>query len=282
MRRQRELDLKGKVAIVTGASRGIGRRAALTLARRGVNIVVAARTVDEMEALPGTIGETAKQVEATGARALAVETDLSNEEDLHRLVDAATSHFGGVDILINNAASTVGRSWTVFLKDMPREDWLYQFAVNLHAPFTLIQRVAPVMESRGGGRIINLTTGQVGPPRAVDDRRQPSASPARPTFLAYFASRSALDRFSNVVAPELEEKNISIINTHPGWVRTENAQKRLDERGEVAPDMIPMDVPARMLAYFAACEDPGEYTGQIFRADHALEEMGIEVDPALT
>src|SRR5262249_53087949 len=103
MQRQKEEDLTAKVAIVTGASRGIGKRAALSLARRGVNVVVAARTVDANRELPGTIGETVTEIEAVGVAALAVATDLSNEDDLERLVRSAVERFGGVDILVNNA-----------------------------------------------------------------------------------------------------------------------------------------------------------------------------------
>ena len=88
MERQRELDLAGKVAIVTGASRGIGKAVALALARRGVDVVVAARTVNPREKLPGTIGETVAEIEALGVKALAVATDLAKEEDLDNLVDS--------------------------------------------------------------------------------------------------------------------------------------------------------------------------------------------------
>ena len=157
--RQIEQDLSGKVAIVTGASRGIGRRAALALARRGANVAIAARTVHKGGELAGTIGGAVAEIEALGAEAIAVATDLSQEEDLQRLVRSAVDRFGGVDILINNAAVTIGHSWAVPIEEMPRADWLYHFAVNLHAPFTLVQLVVPIMEERGGGRILNVTTG---------------------------------------------------------------------------------------------------------------------------
>ncbi len=86
-------------------------------------------------------------------------TDLANQDDLKRLVDAALDRFGGVDVLVNNAAATVGDMWNKHFMDLTLDEWRYQFDVNLHAPFTLMQLVVPIMESRGGGRIINISTG---------------------------------------------------------------------------------------------------------------------------
>jgi NAD(P)-dependent dehydrogenase (short-subunit alcohol dehydrogenase family) len=106
--RQRELDLTSKVVIITGASRGMGRQAALDFAKRGANVVIAARTVVPDDKLPGTLGEALAQIEAMGVGALAVPTDLANQDDLKRLVAAAIDRFGGVDVLVNNAAATVG------------------------------------------------------------------------------------------------------------------------------------------------------------------------------
>ncbi|MEO7248267.1 MAG: SDR family NAD(P)-dependent oxidoreductase, partial [Novosphingobium sp.] len=143
MERQREADLAGKVVIITGASRGVGKQAALDFARRGANVVLAARTVETDSALPGTLGETLKEIEAAGGQAIAVATDLASEAALKALVQAAVDRFGGVDILVNNAAATAGPIWSTRFLDLSREDWLYQFDVNVHAPFTLIQLVVP-------------------------------------------------------------------------------------------------------------------------------------------
>ncbi len=175
MERQEELDLTGKVVIITGASRGVGRQAAQTFARRGANLVLAARTVEPDRKLPGTLNETLAQIEDLGAEAIAVQTDLADVTDLSRLVDAAVERFGGVDVLINNAAATTGEIWSKRFLELSREEWLYQFDVNLHAPFTLMQLVVPIMESRGGGRILNLSTGAV---RCSESRRSRPSSRA--------------------------------------------------------------------------------------------------------
>jgi NAD(P)-dependent dehydrogenase (short-subunit alcohol dehydrogenase family) len=279
MQRQTELDLAGKVAIITGASRGVGKQAALDLARRGVNVVLAARTVEPDSVLPGTLGETLQQVEAIGVGAIAVQTDLAKEEDLNNLVDKAGERFDGVDILVNNAAATTGEMWTHGFLGLSRRDWRYQFDVNLHAPYTLMQLCVPIMAARGGGRIVNVTTGSGEVFREVEE---PPALEANGEFSlivpGYFASKRALDRLGNVIAPELARQNIYVVGLHPGLVATELVAIRVEEAGLANESAVPMEVPSRMISYFAACENPKEYTGRLFWAERELADMAIELD----
>jgi NAD(P)-dependent dehydrogenase (short-subunit alcohol dehydrogenase family) len=279
MERQQELDLAGKVAIITGASRGVGKQAALDFARRGVNVVLAARTVDPDDKLPGTLGETLQQVEALGVGALAVQTDLASEADLKRLVAAAVERFGGVDILVNNAAATTGQMWQDGFLGLSREDWLYQFDVNTHAPFTLIQEVVPIMERRGGGRIINLTTGSG---EVFREAEEPIKLLSQGEFSlnvpGYFCSKRALDRLGNCIAPELAPKNIFVVGMNPGLVATELVAIRVAEEGLDDSVAVPMTVPSRMIVYFSACANPAEYTGRLFWAERELADMGIALD----
>jgi NAD(P)-dependent dehydrogenase (short-subunit alcohol dehydrogenase family) len=279
LERQKELDLAGKVVIITGASRGVGKQAALDFARRRANVVLAARTVEPDTELPGTLGETLKQIESMGGRALAVQTDLAREADLKRLVDAAVEHFGGVDILINNAAATTGDIWSKRFLELTRADWLSQFDVNVHAPFTLMQLVTPIMESRGGGRIINLSTGSGEVFRLPEEpRKLENVGGFSLAVPGYYSSKRALDRLGNAVAPELARKNIAVIGMHPGLVSTELVAIRVKRAGLDDSVAVPMTVPARMLVYFAACESPMEYTGRLFWAERELADMGIELD----
>jgi NAD(P)-dependent dehydrogenase (short-subunit alcohol dehydrogenase family) len=279
MVRQRELDLTGKVVIITGASRGVGKQAALDFARRGANVVLAARTVEPDSTVPGTIGETLKAIEDAGGQAIAVATDLAEEADLKALVDAAVQRFGGVDILVNNAAATTGDIWGKPFLELTRDEWLYQFAVNVHAPFTLTQLCVPIMEQRGGGRIVNLSTGSGEVMRLVEEPVKMDAigkfSLAVP---GYYSSKRALDRFGNCMAPEFSTKNIAIIGLHPGLVATELVAIRVKEKGLDDTVAVPMTVPARMIVYFAACENPTEYTGRLFWAEREMSQMGIELD----
>ena len=276
MERQREQDLTGKVALVTGGSRGIGRRTALMLAERGADVAVTARTV-EPGGLPGTVGDTAAQIQALGRRALAVAADMGREEDLDRLAETVLAEFGGVDILVNNAGVTALDSWSSPLLQIPREDWYYQFAVNLHAPFILTQLLVPAMESRGGGRIINVTAG------CAEVYRQPEEPPFREAIgdfrmaaPAYLASKRGLDRFGNVVAPELKRKNIAIIGVMPGLTASELTVQNVKNAGLDGSALISMAIPARFMTYLASCENPLDYTGRLFMAQRELDAMGID------
>ena len=298
MERQKEATLSGKVAIVTGSSRGIGKRTAIALARRGAQVVVTARTVETSRSeLPGTIGQTVAEIESLDAEAIAVAADLSNEDDLEHVVRTAVDRFGGVDILVNNAAVTVGYNWSAPLLEMPRADWLHHYAVNVHAPFTLAQLTVPSMQSRGGGRILNVTTGSAEAHHLAEEPHPasnvryysgdstggipaPGASMDIPALWspAYFSSKRALDRFSNVVAPQLVPKNVFIMSVMPGWVATESSEANTELGDRQDAKMISMDVPARILAYFAACENPLEYTGRVFFAERELAALGLKTD----
>jgi NAD(P)-dependent dehydrogenase (short-subunit alcohol dehydrogenase family) len=277
--RQEELDLTGKVVIITGASRGIGKETALAFARRGAKLVLTARTAVPDSSMPGSLGETLAQIESIGGEAIVVPADLASEADLVRIVEATVERFGGVDVLINNAAATAGPFWTGGFLDLKREDWLYQFDVNTHAPFTLMQLVTPIMEARGGGRILNVTTGNgevfrlpEEPPKLESWGEFSLAVPG------YYASKRALDRLGNAVAPELARKGISVIGMMPGLVATELVQKHFEEDGLDQSQAVTMDVPARVLAYFAACANPTEYSGRLFWAERELKELGLEAD----
>ena len=190
---------------------------------------------------------------------------------------------------------TVGYNWSAPLLEMPRADWLHHFAVNVHAPFTLTQLVVPSMESRGGGRILNVTTGSAEAHRLVEEPHPassvryyhgdstggipaPGASMDIPALWspAYFSSKRALDRLSNVLAPQLVPKNVFIMSVMPGWVATESAEANIELGDRQDAKMVSMDVPARVLAYFAACEDPIEYTGRVFFAQRELAELGLK------
>ncbi len=278
MERQPELDLTGKVAIITGASRGIGRQAAIDLAHRGVKVVITARTVNHDPAVIGSLSATAKAIEDAGGEVLMVQADVANRDDLKRLVAETVAHFGGVDILVNNAAATEGSVWSKAFLDITFDEWTNHFDVHVHAPFILMQMVTPIMASRGGGRIINITTGSAEAHRLIEEVVPPTASFGQSvTVPSYFASKRALDRLGNVVSPELRKFNVFVVTMHPGFVASEVVSARLESQpteGKAVP--IDTGIPARMIVYFAACADPEEYTGRLFKAEREYAELALD------
>jgi len=278
MERQEELDLTGKVAIVTGASRGIGRQVALDLARRGVKVAITARSVDRAATLPGSLSATAREIEALGGEALMVQVDLANRDDLRRLVDETVARFGGIDLLVNVAAATVGTVWTKAFLDITFEEWSHDFDVNVHAPFILMQLVTPIMAARGGGRIINFTTGSAEAHRLVEEVVPPMSSMGQvATVPSYFASKRALDRLGNIASAELRAFNVYVMTMHPGFVASEVVAERMSAQPEEhQAAMIDTGIPSRMVVYFAACANPEEYTGRVFKAEREMAELGLD------
>jgi len=261
--------VQGRAVIVTGASRGIGKQIAIELGRRGANVVVAARSVEPHRRLAGTIGETVEAVEAAGGQALAVQTDIRDPSSVRALVDATVERFGAVRVLVNNAADTSGG--TPSLLDLDRGDWLRQFEANLHGPFSLMQAAIPSMRDAGGGVIINMTSGAadlttLGPPAT-----EPGAIRIGER-LAYGASKAALNRLGNMIAPELRDLGIAVIMVDPGFTRTELVDL-MGEKGMVdAEAAVPMEVPMKTVVHAITCDDPMIYSGEILRAAAFVKE----------
>jgi NAD(P)-dependent dehydrogenase (short-subunit alcohol dehydrogenase family) len=267
------MDVNGKTAIVTGASRGIGKQIAIELGRLGANVVVAARTVEPHRRLSGTIGETVCAVEAAGGQAIAVRTDLRDLSDIQALVDTAVERFGGVGVLVNNAADTSGGTPSIL--DLDRQDWLRQFDANLHGPFSLMQAALPAMQAGGGGVIVNMTSG-AGDLVAVRSSSRTEGGPIRiGERVAYAASKAALNRLGNVIAPELRDLGIAVVMVDPGFTRTELVDL-MGERGVVdAAAAVPMEVPVKTVIHIITSNDPLQYTGEILRAAAFVKENGL-------
>jgi len=258
------VDLNGKAAIVTGASRGIGRQIALELGRRGVSVAVAARSVEQKGRLPGTVGETVGMIEAAGGRAIAVQADVTREADIGRLVDETVQAFGRLDIVINNAADT--RGVTTPIEAYPRDVWLRQFDSNVHGPFTMISLAVPHLRAQGGGVIVNMTSSSA---ELVEVKRDPGGGGAHHqlNLIGYGATKAALNRLSNAVAPYLVADNIAVVCLDPGGTRTE-LMEMMGERGLIDPSHAhPMAWPVEDVLTILTADDPLQYAGQILRTD---------------
>ena len=188
--------MSGKVAMVTGGGRGIGRAIALGLAQAGARVVVASRTQAELEAV-------AEEIRQGGGEALPVVTDLTVSEQIENLVETTVARFGRIDILVNNAA----RSFLRPLLELREDGWDKVFDTNVKAVFLLSRAVARHMIQQGGGRIINITT--VGAERGGRN------------MAAYHASKAALKMLTLCMAAEWAQYHINVNAVGPGVTRTD-------------------------------------------------------------
>ncbi len=190
---ERSQPLSGQVAVVTGASRGIGRAIAVEFARAGADIVVSARSSEATPSkLPGTIEETARAVEAAGRRAFAVPTDVTDEAQVQAMAQRALDEFGRVDILVNNA----GISFPAPFSQTPLKRWDLVMNVNLRGPVMCTQAFLPQMLEQGSGRIINISSYL--------------AEVLMPGMMSYSVSKIALEKLTQALAAELQPKNIPV------------------------------------------------------------------------
>lgn len=267
------MSLAGRVAIVTGSSRGIGRVIALELAREGADVVLCARGNSANAGQGQTIEETAAEVETLGHRALGLRLDISQEADLRRLVEETIARFGRIDILVNNAAA-MGGGAPFIGGDIGLLDHFYR--TNVRTPYALSQLVAPIMAANGGGAIVNISSGASRNPAPPAEQRAvaPDSRIARPTGIGpvYGISKAALDRFATGVAAELAAQNIAIVTVNPGFTMTERTLAYIAEGADTS-QMEPPEMTARAVAF--VCEDPMAHTGRIYAARALCAEHNL-------
>jgi len=270
-----------RVAFVTGASRGIGRACALELARRGFDVVVAARTVTGAERLehsstvkkslttplPGSLEATAREVRALGADALVVKLDLAAREDWPAAVDAALARFGRIDVLVNNGRY-VGPGHMDPFEETPVDLIEQMMLCNVIAPLHLVKLCLPAMKRQGGGIVINITS-------SAGERETPAPIGQGGWGLGYSLSKAALNRMVPGLAKELRPYNIAVIGLMPGFVGTERMAAELAEFGFDASKALPVENPGRVCAMLATAKDPMYFSGKDvygpgFHAEHAL------------
>ena len=249
------MDLKDKVAVVTGSSRGIGRAIALKLASSGAKVVVNYRTSAE------AAREVVDAIGALGGQAMAVQADVADAEDAKRLIRSAQTTYGGLDILVNNAGTTRD----TLLARMSEEDWNLVINTNLKGAFNCTKAaIRPMMRQRRG-RIVNITSvaGLAGNPGQAN----------------YSAAKAGLVGFTKAVAKEVGSRNITVNAVAPGYIPTDLTASLPQELVEKAIEMTPLGRPgtseeiANAVA-FLVCDEASYITGVVLRVDGGLAMMG--------
>jgi citronellol/citronellal dehydrogenase len=250
------MKLAGRVAIVTGASRGIGKAMALGFAREGASVVVAARTeVEKDKNLPGTIYQTAQEIQDMGGRAVPVRCDVTDEASVAGMAEKCLRAFGRIDILVNNA----GVAFHYPIVETPLKRWELVIKVNLTGAFLCTKAVLPSMIEQRQGSIINLSS------LAADERDTGTVS----TGVAYAVAKAGLERFTWGLAAEVGTYNIAVNCLKPKRVvNTEGMRfwaKEEERQGWVPPDKMVK------CAVFLAAQDASGVTG-IVATDEELSQ----------
>jgi NAD(P)-dependent dehydrogenase (short-subunit alcohol dehydrogenase family) len=275
-------DEPGRTALVTGASRGIGRAAALALAAAGLDVAVSARTLHEGQAvddsdtgggrpLPGSLDETATEIEKLGRRSLKVVADLLDASSLRAAVDQVIGTWGRIDVLVNNAVDTGPGSMVAFL-DLEIEDLERKLRANVVSQAVLVRAVLPFMLSAGSGVIIDVSSHV-----ATGDPTAPVGSGG--WGLAYAASKAAFHRFAPILAVELAGSGIRIHNVDPGYVETERQKVNAAALGlEGRYPGAPPSVPAAVIAWLAVSPEAEELNGQTVLAQRLALDRDLHPD----
>ncbi len=259
--------LDGKVCVITGASRGIGAEIARLFAAEGGRVVAAARTLREGDhPLEGSLEKTVADIRESGGEATPSSVNISLPEDCERLLEKAHAAYGSVDVLVNNAALT----YFIPVKDYPLRRWMRSWAVNFHAPFILSQLALGDMIERGGGSIVNISSGAaIGPGRGP----YPDA-PASSGGTCYGAEKAALERFSQGLAQEVYQYGVSVTCVSPSQVVPtpgtiyHNLVSGIDDpRGE-HPELMAKS------ALLLATEPLDAVTGRVTYSQQILKEFG--------
>ncbi len=260
--------LRGKVAIVTGSSRGIGKAMALGLAGAGAAVVVAARSESEGALAPGTIYATAAEIEALGGQALPVRCNVREEDSIYAMVQQTLNAFGRIDVLVNNAG--IG-TYRPFLESSVRE-WDLVLNINLRATFIGCRAVAPAMVEQGGGSIINISS------HAATNIFSSTlgADPAEGIALmgqAYGVAKAAVERLTWGLSAELGQHNIAVNALKPlRPVLTEGFQAQRPDA-----DFSTWATPEAMVkaATFLAGQDAQGLSGAIVTAEELVRRLGL-------
>jgi len=244
------MGLSGRVALITGASQGIGRACALAFAEAGANVAVAARNEEKLAAV-------VKELEGKGVQSAAFRMDVANEEEVKAGVKAALARFGKIDILVNNA----GITHDTLLMRMKRADWDPVIQTNLSGAFFCTQAVISSMLKQRWGRIVNISSvfGQMGQVGQAN----------------YSASKAGLIGFTMAMAREVASRNITVNAVAPGYIETAMTEGLAEELKAKVNDMIPLGRPGKdsevaHAVAFLASEEAAYITGHVLNVNGGM------------
>lgn len=258
-------ELDGRIALVTGASRGIGAEIAELFAREGAAVAITARTVDEGDSrFEGSLATTAQRVRDAGGIAHPIAADLSRPQDRARLVAETVRELGPVDVLVNNGAVTYFEP----VADFAEKRWRLMFEVQVRAPFELAQLVIPDMRARGAGSILNISSKAALHP-------QPDAAATGGTV--YGMVKAALERFSTGLAAELRPDGITVNALSPTSVV---ATPGVVHHRLITPEREQWVEDESFMARAALALVAGGLTGRVAYSHQLLAELGHEAQPA--
>lgn len=235
-------NVKGKWALITGASRGVGYHIAIFMAQQGCNLVLHSRSISHTEKVLG-------EVKALGVKAYAVQAELSDIAAVNRMLEEIAEKETQIDILFNDAAVQIAYRHEYF--KTPVEDFTQSFIINTITPAVICYRLLPKMIERGFGRIINTTSGIKNEPEQA----------------GYSASKAALDKFTMDLSSRLEGTNVIMNLADPGWCRT-------DLGGPHAPNAVESSIPGMVVGAFVDDKKSGRFF-------HAQDYTGMTLEDAV-
>ncbi|MDA8745905.1 3-oxoacyl-[acyl-carrier-protein] reductase [Rubripirellula amarantea] len=247
---QLKTDLSGQVAIVTGASQGLGKAVAIALGMNGATVVCLARNADKL-------ADTVKEIEAAGGKAEAVSCDVTDREAAAAAIEGANKKHGGLHILVNNAGITRDK----LMRGMSDEEWDSVIATNLTSCFVCCRTAAGIMRRKKYGRIINMASisGMIGNPGQAN----------------YSASKAGMIGFTRTISKELISRGVTVNAVAPGFIESDMTKELGDVVLEEAKKRIPAkklgraeDVAAAVL--FLASQDAGYISGQTLVVDGGM------------
>jgi len=249
--------LEGRVAVITGASSGIGKAAALSWAALGADIVASARSATPRSDGYPSLVDTRQGVHDAGRRCIAVKADVSDVDDVEKLYRETIDEFGHVDILMNNAAALEPDAMNASFRDMTLESWRYQIAVNLTGPWLVTKTFLPTLMINGG-LVINVTSGPL-PDQPPYMRLPGQGYPGA----AYPTSKAGLNRMTEVLANELRQYGIAVVAFHPGRAKVERSVSRLTAAGYDASQWLGVEHAITKLEWLVPHPDPMSLTGTV-------------------